>query len=107
MTTRPHTQHCGQFVNFWRKKCIPVLPQAPYSPNFSPCEFYLFPKLKSRFKIYHFQTLDSVQKAVTDAINTLTEADCQSRYEEWKIRWTKFAASEGYYFEWDNVHLDE
>jgi hypothetical protein len=89
------------------KKFISMLPQAHHSPNLSPCNFYLLPKLKSTFKIYHFQTLDSVQKAVTDAINNLTEADCQSRYEKWKIPWAKCAALEGYYFEWESVHLDE
>jgi hypothetical protein len=56
---------------------------------------------------YHFQALDSVQKAVTDAIKILTEADFQSCYEAWKIRWSKRVASEGYYFEGDNVDLDE
>jgi hypothetical protein len=35
------------FREFLGKKCIPVLPQAPYSPHLSPCDFYLFPKLKS------------------------------------------------------------
>jgi hypothetical protein len=50
-----------------------VLPQAPYSPDLSPCDFHLFPNLKSRAKGYHFETLDRVQKAVTDAIKTLTE----------------------------------
>jgi hypothetical protein len=45
----------------------------------------MFPKLKSRVKGHHFQTLDGVQNAVTDAIDTLTEADFQSCYEAWKI----------------------
>jgi transposase len=71
---------------FLAKKCIPVLLQAPYSPDLSPCAFYLFTKLKSRVKGYDFQTLDSAQKAVTVAIKILTEADFQSCYEEWKIR---------------------
>jgi hypothetical protein len=60
---------------FLAKKCIPMLLQVPYSPDFSPCDFHLFPKLKSNFKGSHFQTLDSVQKAVTDAIKTLPETD--------------------------------
>jgi hypothetical protein len=67
----------------------------------------LFPKLKSRVKGYHFQTLDSVQKAVTDAIKALTAADFQSCYEGWKIRWFKCVASEGCYSEGDNVFSDE
>jgi transposase len=66
---------------FLAKKCISVLPQAHYSPDFSPCGIYLFPKLKSRFKSYHFQASDSAQKAVTDVIKTLTEADFQSCFE--------------------------
>jgi hypothetical protein len=70
---------------FSAKKCIPVLPQAPYYQDSSPRKFYLFPKLKSRLKGYNFQTVDSVQKAVTDVIKTPSEADIKS-YEGWKIR---------------------
>jgi hypothetical protein len=49
----------------------------------------LFPKLKSRVKGHHFQTLGSIQKASADSIKTITEADYQSWYEAWKIRWAK------------------
>jgi hypothetical protein len=84
-----------------------VLPQAPYSADLSPRDFYLFPKLKLSVKDYHFQTLDIVQKAVTDAIKTLTETDFQTCYEAWKICWAKCVASEGCCFEGDNVDLDE
>jgi hypothetical protein len=80
-----------------------MLPQAPHSPDLSPCYFYLLQKLKSRVKVYQFQTPDSVQKAVTDAINALTGADFQSWYETWKIR----AAPEGYYSEGNNVDGDK
>jgi hypothetical protein len=91
---------------FLQKKCIPLLPQAPCSPALSLCEFYLFPKLKSGIKGYHFQTLGSVQKAVTDAIKTLTEADFQS-YETWEIRWAKCVPSEGCYLKVGNVDIGE
>jgi hypothetical protein len=85
----------------------PVLPQAPYSPHLSPRDFYLFPKLKSRIEGYHFQTVDSVQKAVTDDIKALSSADFQSRYEARKIRGAKYVASDGCYFEGGSVDLDE
>jgi hypothetical protein len=58
---------------FLAKKCIPLLPQAPYFPYLSPCHCYLFSKLKSRAKGYHFQTVGSVEKAVTDAIKTVQD----------------------------------
>jgi hypothetical protein len=80
-----------------------MLPQAHHSPDLSPCDFYLLPKLKSRFKGCHFQTPDIVQKAVTNAIKVLTEADIQSWYEAWKIR----VALEGYYSEVNNVDSDK
>jgi hypothetical protein len=57
--------------------------------------------------IYYLQTLDGVQKAATDAIKTLTEADFQSCYEEWKIRWAKCVASKRCYIQGDNTYLDE
>jgi hypothetical protein len=54
---------------------------------------------------YHFQTLDSVQKAVIATIEILTEADFQSCYQAWKIHWV--VASDGSYFEADSVDLDK
>jgi hypothetical protein len=60
----------------------------------------LCPKIKSRSKGYHFQTLDSIQKAVSDAIKTLTEADFLSCCEARKIRY-------GCYVEGDDAELDE
>ena len=32
---------------FMANKNIPVLPHPSYSPDLAPCDFYLFPKLKS------------------------------------------------------------
>jgi hypothetical protein len=75
----PHTELSVR--EFLAKNCMPLLPKAPHSQDMSPCYFYLLPKLKSRIKGYHFKTVDGVQKAVTDAINILTEADFQSCYE--------------------------
>jgi hypothetical protein len=40
-------------------------------------------------------------------MKTLTEADFESCYEVWKILWAKCVASEGCYFEGDNVDLGE
>jgi hypothetical protein len=76
-----------------------VLLQAPY--------FYLFPKLKLKISGYHSQTLDSVQKAVTDSIKTQTEANFQSCYKAWKIRCAKCVASEGCHVEGTVLHSDE
>jgi len=43
------------------EKSIPVAPQSPYSPDLSPCDFFLFPRLKNNLKGRHFGTLDNIQ----------------------------------------------
>jgi hypothetical protein len=40
-------------------------------------------------------------------MKTVTEADFLSCYEVWYACWTKYIASEGCYFERDNVRLYE
>ena len=52
---------------FLAKKNISVLPHPPYSPDLAPCDFYLFPKLKSKLKGHHFGTMENIQKIVTNS----------------------------------------
>ena len=87
---------------FLAKKNIPVLPHPLYSPDLAPCDFYLFPKLKSKLK-GHFGTTENMQKIVTDELNTLTENDFQYCYDQWKKRWNHCVTSQGSYFEEDNL----
>ena len=61
------------FREFLAKKNIPVRPHPPYSPDLAPCDFRLFPKLKSKLKGHHFGTMEKIQKIVTDELHTLTE----------------------------------
>ena len=88
---------------FLVKKNILLLPHIPYSPDLAPCDFYLFPKLESKLKGYHFGTMENIQKIVTDELNTLTENDFQYCYDQWKKRWNHCVTSQGSYFEGDNL----
>jgi len=74
------------FREFLAKKNIPVLPHPPYSPDRAPCDFYHFPKLKSKLKGHHFGTMENIQKIECDELHTLTENDCQYCYDQWKKR---------------------
>jgi histone-lysine N-methyltransferase SETMAR len=44
------------------KKRLPVVPQPTYSPDLSPCDFVLFPKLKFQLKGRHFGTVENIEK---------------------------------------------
>ena len=45
---------------FLADKNITVLGQPPYSPDFAPCDFFLFPKVKNIIKGTHFSSTDSI-----------------------------------------------
>ncbi|GFW98064.1 putative transposase [Trichonephila clavipes] len=77
----------------------------PYSPYLSPCDFFLFPKLKNHLKGHHFGTLENIQMAVTDQLKAIPISEFHQCYEEWKKRLQRCVASEGSYFEGDNVEL--
>jgi hypothetical protein len=53
------------------KKGILVVPKPPYSPDRRLCGFFLFPKLKFHLKGHHFETVDNIQKVVTDQLRAL------------------------------------
>ncbi|GFY25898.1 putative transposase [Trichonephila clavipes] len=90
---------------FLASKNIPVAPQPPYSPDLSPCDFFLFPKLKNSLKVHHFGTLENIQTTVTDQLKAIPIFEFHQCYEEWKKRLQRCVASEGSYFEGDNVEL--
>ena len=87
------------------KKGISVVPQPPYSPDLSPCDFFLFPKLKFHLKCRHFGTVDNIQKVVTDQLRALLHEDFQHCYREWEQRLRRCVASQVNCFEGDNVDL--
>ena len=62
------------------KKGIPVVPQPPYSPDLSPCDFVLFPKLKFHLKGRHFGTVEHIEKALTDQLKAIPVSDYQRCY---------------------------
>ncbi|GFV88179.1 putative transposase [Trichonephila clavipes] len=86
-------------------KNILVAPQPPYSPDLSPCDFFLFPKLKNHLKRHHFGTLENIQRAVTDQLKAIPISEFHQCYEEWKERLQRCVASKGSHFEGENVEL--
>ena len=48
-----------------------VVPHPPYSPDLAPSDFFLFPKLKMKFKERRFQTLEEIQAESQAVLDTL------------------------------------
>ncbi|GFU23208.1 putative transposase [Trichonephila clavipes] len=90
---------------FLASKNIPFAPQPPYSPDLSPCDFFLFPKLKNHLRGHHFGALENILTSITDQLKAIPISESHQCYEEWKTRLQHCVASEGSYFEGDNVKL--
>jgi len=103
MTTPCHT--AISVIKFLAKKGNPVVPQPPYSPDLSPCDFFLFPKLKFHLKGRHFWTVENIEKAVTDQQKAIPVSDYQRCYKEWEQRLRRCVAYQGNYFEGDKLDM--
>jgi len=54
-----HTSHLVQ--QFLAKHGTPQLQQLPYSPDLTPCDFFLFPRLKKVLKGHGFETTEDIK----------------------------------------------
>jgi hypothetical protein len=92
-------------MNFWQKKAFLWFLSPPYLPDLSPCDFFLFPRLKNHLKGRHFGSLDNIQKSVTDELKGIPAEAFQHCYKQWKQRLRCCVAAQGNYFEGDNLDL--
>jgi len=98
--------HTAVSINeFLAEKSTPVVPQPPSSPDLSPCDFFVFPRLKIHLKGRHFGTLDNIQKSVTDEPKGIAAEAFQHCYEQWKQRLLRSVAAQRNYFEGNNLDL--
>jgi len=86
---------------FLVNKNITVFEHPPSSPYFAPCDFYLFPKIKSVLKGTHFVSVEDVKAKMADILNSLTEHDLRNCFEHWQHRLQLCINSEGNYFAGD------
>ena len=56
-------------TNYLTKIGIKTVAHPPYSPDLAPCDFWLFPKLRS----CRYETINEMKEAVTKVIDTLTQ----------------------------------
>jgi transposase len=87
---------------FLAKYRILVVLHPPYSPDLAPCDFFLFPRLKSTLKGKRFQDVAEIQLNTTLQLQAIPKQAYQICTEMWKDRWNRCIQSGGSYFEGDN-----
>jgi hypothetical protein len=58
-------------------------PHPAYSPDISPCDFWLFGFLKEKLKEQELSTSDEIIEAIMTICNDVTSKDLQSVFSEW------------------------
>ena len=71
----------------------------PYSPDLSPCDFFLFGRLKSQLRGIRFNDDNDMLSALDSAIRDLTKEDFQNCFSDWFSRMHKCIDAGGEYFE--------
>jgi hypothetical protein len=54
----------------------------PYSPDLSPPEYFLFPKLKMKLKGLHFTDVAEIQEAVTDVLKKVQKEEFSAAFQK-------------------------
>jgi hypothetical protein len=78
------------------------LDHPPYSPDLAPCDFWLFPELKTALKGHRFSDTADIQEHVTTILQSIPEEEFQKCFEQCKYRLTKCIGAQGNYFEGDS-----
>ena len=69
----------------------------PCSRDLTPCDFWLFPKLRG----CRYETIEEMKEAATKVIDMLTQEDFHGAFQKLLERFSKCIAAGGDYFEGD------
>ena len=78
---------------------LSTLEHPPYSPDLAPCDFFLFPKLKSLLSGRNFKTRPALAKAVNEQLRALPQSDYRHCFDSWLRRLKLCVDVGGEYFE--------
>ena len=67
------------------KKRIPLINHPSYSPDLSPCDYFLFPKLKTKMKGAFYDDIPAIQAAVTEVLKNIPINDIKKSIMRWLI----------------------
>jgi histone-lysine N-methyltransferase SETMAR len=89
--------------DFLAKHAMTVLPQPPYSPDLTPANFFLFPKLKSTLKGRRFESIEAIKTNSLVHLRSIPKIAFQECFRTLKKRWQRCIQSRGEYFECDKA----
>jgi histone-lysine N-methyltransferase SETMAR len=74
-------------------------PPPPYSPDLSPPDYFLIPKLKMKLKGLHFAVVAEIQEAVTVELKKVLKEEFSAAFQKLYDRTKACMYANGAYFE--------
>ena len=79
-------------TDYLTKMGIKTVSHPLYSPDFAPCDFWLFPELKEKLRGCRYETIEEMKEAVTKVIDKLTQEDFNWAFQKLLERYKCIAA---------------
>ena len=76
-----------------------ILEHPSYSPDLSPCDFFLFGLLKSKLRGHRFETEEAVNQATRQALKSVAKGGLERGIFGLVERWERCVRDEGRYWE--------
>ena len=76
-----------------------VLDHLPYSPDLSPCDFWLFPRLKEMLAGHRFESRCAIGSAVYQRLQHISKKNYRAAFRKWVDRCKMCVEADRAYFE--------
>ena len=90
---------CEAVKSFLASGKVKVLNHPPYSPDLSPCDLFLFPRLKKMLSGNKYTSRSSLGSAIYQCLQQIPKEDYLSAFRDWVKRLQKCVSVKGEYFE--------
>ena len=90
---------CEVVKSFLASEKVKVLNHPPYTPDLSPCDFFLFPRPKKMLSGNKYTSRSSLGSAIYQCLLQIPKEDYLSAYRDWVKRLQKCVSVKGEYFE--------
>ncbi len=81
-----------------------MVPHPPYSPDLAPCDFSIFPLLKSKLRGQRF-TLRELEDVTSKELRSWNQDIFRKAIDKLPLRWGKCVQAEGDFFEGQHIQL--
>ena len=90
---------CEVVKYFLASEKVKVLKHPPYSPDLSPCDLFLFPRLKKMLSGNKYASRSSLDSAIYQCLQQIPKENYLSAFRDWVKRLQKCVSVKGGYLE--------